>query len=350
MTLAALVEDAATALVPYDGAAVPSDFGDVAAEHAALRSGAGMMLQAQRRVIDITGSERVEFLQGQLSNDVTALSAGGGQAALLLSALGKVEALVGVYDTGERLEILSDAAAVDRVRERIEKFLVADDVEVEVEAPPTVIALGGPAAAGMLAGLISRSEAEFPAGWSVWSGEVCGLPARVFARGDLGVPFYELVFSIDPESVWSALATAGATPAGASAFEILRVESGTARYGVDVDDSRIALEARLEWAIHFAKGCYVGQEVVERAVSRGRLHRRLALLASTEPLAIGAVLDGGSERDVVTSSVVSPDRGPLALAYLGVERTAAGSEVTMGDWPARVLEWPRPEVHAGRAR
>lgn len=351
MTLAALATAAASEFVAYDGATVPLGYGDVAVEHAALHGGVALLWQPQRRFLGAAGSERVEFLQGQLSNDVAGLGPGQGQAALLLSAQGKVEALVGAYAVGERIEIVSDAAHVETVAARIEKFLVADDVELERE-PPTdsTVALAGPDAPALLSTLTGRDRESLARGWYVWAGEIAGISARVYSRGEFLVPYFEIVFDTDAAAAWSALTGAGAVPTGAQALEILRVESGVARYGIDVDESRIALEARLEWAIHFAKGCYVGQEIVERAVSRGRVNRRLALLSSSEPLEPGALLEGGAERDVVTSSVVSPAAGPLAFGYLDVERAVEGTEVLAAGRSARVLEWPRAEIHAGRRR
>jgi folate-binding protein YgfZ len=188
--------------------------------------------------------------------------------------------------------------------------------------------------------------------WARAEVELAGTKARILARGEFSVPFYEVFLDAGAaaERLWQTLRDAGTTPAGSAACEILRVESGVARYGVDVDDTRIALEARLEWAIHFAKGCYVGQEVVERAVSRGRLNRRVALLAAESPLRIGACLDGGGERDVVTSSVVSPATGPLAFAYMDLEQGVTGQRISVGGIAARVVEWPRPEIYSGLRR
>jgi folate-binding protein YgfZ len=351
MTLAGLVTEAATGLADYDGVPAPTDFGDITAEYAALSSGAALLWQPQRRVLRAEGSERVEFFQGQLSNDVRALAEGRGQASLLLSAQGRVEAIFALYDAGESLEITTDAAHVTAVRERLERFLVADDVDLSEEAPSASgFALVGPRAPELLRGA-AEGFAEFPAGvWTRVCGRLGGVDARACSRGEFAVPFIEIACKVEAEAeqAWRALAAAGAVPAGITAAEILRVESGVARYGVDVDDSRIALEARLEWAIHFSKGCYVGQEVVERAVSRGRLNRKLVLLASAAPLRVGALVTGGNERDMVTSSVVSPALGPLALAYIDVGSAAAGNEVLVEGEKARVLEWPRAEFYAGR--
>jgi folate-binding protein YgfZ len=140
--------------------------------------------------------------------------------------------------------------------------------------------------------------------------------------------------------------------AGERAREIVRIEGGTPRYGVDVDESRIALEARLEWAIHFRKGCYVGQEIVERAVSRGRVNRLLALLATQEPARRGDLVQATGDNETVTSVVNSPRLGTICLAYALREHGEPGKKLTLerGDTKiaARVLPWPRPEIYAGR--
>lgn len=354
MTLDAVVRAEARTLADFDGAEAAVDFGDVAAEHRALTQGAAIVWLPQRRIVRVEGSERVPFLHGQLSNDVKSLQPGRGHAALVLNAQGRVEGILALYDAGEALEIVCDSSAVDTVRARLERFLIADDVELETEAAPAAcVGVGGPRARELVA---SICDGPFSLGheWARAEVEIGGVPARVLARGELRVPFYEIVVTAnaphDTASLWRSLRSAGAVPAGTAACEILRVESGVARHGVDVDDGRLALEARLEWAIHFSKGCYVGQEVVERAVSRGRLNRRLVLLGSDTALSLGVGVDDGGERDVVTSTVVSPQRGPLALAYLDLDRGAAGTSVVVGGTPARVLEWPRVEVYAGLKR
>lgn len=319
----------------------------VGAEYASLSTQAAVIRRPQTRFLRARGSERVPFLQGQVSSDVRALTEGAGQASLLLTAQGRVEAIVALYDAGDTIEVATEAEHADAVRARLERFLIADDVELEAEEPAgACLALAGPQAPAVLARAQGRPVAE-AAGWSRSEGEIAGVPVRIYARGEYRVPFFEIVGAADAGDPTSALTAAGAQTAGVGALEILRVGSGVARYGVDVDASRIALEARLEWAVHFAKGCYVGQEVIERAVSRGRLNRRIVLLASDEPLVVGARVDGGGEHDVVTSSVESPSEGPLALAYVTVGLAEPGTALGVGATAARVLPWPRPEVYAG---
>jgi len=312
---------------------------------------------------------------------------------MALTAQGRPLALLAVYNDGERMVLVSSAAEVGATRAALERFLVADDCEFE-EGPTTeALALIGPRAGELLSTIgvdvtatladgasarsaVSGAARALPAldtaaaAWGLSRAVVAGQAVLVLARGDLRVPCYELHAvdeggnATDAAQVWKVLQRAGARPCGLDAYEIVRVESGTARYGADVDESRIAIEARLEWAIHFAKGCYVGQEVIERAVSRGRINHLLTLLACAEPPPVGARVCGGTEGDVVTSSVVSPRLGPIALASLPAElaqaslRAAAlegGSDAAAVELEtearriaARVLEWPRATVLAGR--
>jgi folate-binding protein YgfZ len=356
MTLEAAVRAAARTLADYDGAAAAVDFGDVAAEYRALAEGAAIVWMPQRRIVRAEGSERMAFLHGQLSSDVKGLEPGRGQPSLLLNAQGRVEGVLALYDAGEAIEIVCDASRLESTRERLERFLIADDVELETEVVPgACLGLAGPRAREVMTAVCGRS---FSLGheWARAEVELCGMHARVLARGEMRVPLYEMFVDADAgtssaiDGLWRSLRDAGASPVGTAAYEILRVESGVARYGVDVDSGRIALEARLEWAIHFAKGCYVGQEVVERAVSRGRLNRRLSLLGVDVPVPVGACVDGGGERDLVTSSVVSPVHGPLAFAYLDLEHGDPGQSVAVAGTPARVLAWPRAETYAGLRR
>ena len=187
---------------------------------------------------------------------------------------------------------------------------------------------------------------------------VAGEQVSVFARDDLRVPSFDVLacssegIASDAGVVWRAIEAAGGERCGVTALEIVRVESGTARFGIDVDETRLAVEARLEWAIHFAKGCYVGQEVVERAVSRGRINHELCLLKFSGDAAPGARVEGGGENDVVTSVVSSPRLGTIALAYVPRVKAEAGTAVTLladgGNVEAVALPWPRKRTLAGR--
>jgi folate-binding protein YgfZ len=198
-------------------------------------------------------------------------------------------------------------------------------------------------------------SAAFSGPWFVRRARIGGADVAPYGRGDLRVPAVEVVEydAGGAAAAWAAFEAGGVQAAGSAAYETLRVESGLPRLGVDVDDSRVALEARLEWAIHFRKGCYVGQEIVERAVSRGRVHRLLALLATEEPALAGDLVQETGPKEIVTSAAVSPRHGPICLAYVVRELAEPGKRLTLHrgsdrEIRAQVLPWPRVEVYAGR--
>lgn len=339
----------------YDGIDVATAYDDPELEWASLDARAALVDTRFRRTIIASGDERRQFLHGQLSQSLVTLKTGDGAPALLLNAQGRVIAILAVYDEGETFEIMVEASHLDVTVERLQQFLVADDVDFQVEEPRDRFAVIGPDACHMLEGMgipiPSRADASSSGAWFMRSGRLGGVDVLAYGRADLRVPTVEIV-AADGAPAWRALEAAGAKPAGSSAYETLRIESGTPRYGVDVDQNRVALEARLEWAIHFRKGCYVGQEIVERAVSRGRVNRVLALLGTDRPARPGERVGHAGEKDIVTSSVVSPRSGPICLAYIPRENAEPGTKLVIErrdrDVVARVLPWPRAEVYPGR--
>ena len=342
-------------MTSYEGADSPSSFGDAATEWALLDSAAALVDTRWRRFFPAIGEERREFLHGQTTANVKALAAGQGCPAATLTAQGRPLALFALYETGERLWIASTAAQSAATRAALSRFLVADDCDFEDDVDAACVAVAGPRAADVLR---AAGVADVPAAlsWAAAAATVAGQPVMLFSRGDLRVPWYDVLacdadgVPSDAAAVSAALAAAGAKPCGTYALEILRVESGAPRFGVDVDERRIAMEARLEWAIHFSKGCYVGQEVVERAVSRGRVNHELALLALEGDAEPGDRVEGGSDHDVVTSVALSPRLGRVALAYVPKAKGEPGSRVTLATGvEAAVLEWPRPRVLPGRS-
>ncbi len=343
-------------IIDYDGAPATVSYGDPTAEYAALDEGAALLDLSRRRLIRATGEERADFLHGQLSGDIRGLAEGGGCAALLLNGQGRVVSILYVYRRREALLLSVDAAWLARAREGLEHHLVADDCEFENLAPTPSIGVAGPRAVSVLrdADFGGRLDAE---GYVVSEGKIAGVSVTVLGRGCLRVPCFDVCTAAGTkaaefEAVGDALAHAGAVRAGVSAYECVRMESGIARYGVDIDDRRLALEARLYWAIHFAKGCYLGQEVIERSVSRGKLKRRLSLLVLEGIVAAGDRIAGGSESELVSSVADSPRLGLIALAYVAEASSAQGSRLEIdtcsGAVAATVLAWPRDETLVGR--
>ena len=346
--------------VDYEGVPAAACHGDAAAEWAAADSGAALFDATWKRFFPAVGEERLVFLHGQVTADVRSLAPGQGTPAAVLSAQGRPLALLALYEDGERTWIATTAAAASATRAALSRFLVADDCDFEEESEAPCRMLVGPRVPALLEALGAGDAAAHAAAreWTVDRARIGGQAVLVFSRGDLRVPCCDVLVLADDgtpgdaAAVDAALRAAGAVACGVETLEVLRIESGTPRFGVDVDDRRIALEARLEWAIHFAKGCYVGQEVIERAASRGRLNHEIALLALQEPVPVGAALEGGADLHVVTSVAHSPRLGWIALAMLPRETATPGTTVRMADGKrgveARVLEWPRARVLPGR--
>jgi len=338
MPESALAETArARGAVPtdVDGWRVPAHFGDPAAEHRALAGGVAIVDLAYHDRCRVTGGDRGDFLQGMLTADVRGLSAGEGRHALVLSDQGRVVADVLALVGAGATMLDGVAVAVANAVAGLGRYVVADDVELETVGPAEhVTGLFGPGAAGALAGLgVEAPDAAYAhrtAGSGARAVEIVRVP-RPGAGGYLC-----RTRAADAPAWWSrCVGQGGATPAGHDAYELWRIESGVPRYGRDVTAETLALEVPFDDAIAFGKGCYLGQEVVERVTARGHVNRRLAALAIDEgaaPPPAGARLFA-ADRDVgwITSAAWSwPRSRALALGYVRREHLGAGIRLAVG--------------------
>jgi len=316
----------------------------IGADCRALQRGAGVRVLPGRKVIRVVGDDRVSFLHGMCSNDIKNARLGTIVPALFLTEHAHVIADFFAWVTDDSILIEIDAALWARAREQLERLLVADDVEFEELPGFVVIDIEGTRAAEA-AGAIAADAPALVQWRHLHAGDVFvgnlprfGLPAATI-----------LVSAGKADSVLAAIEALGADfqPVSEAATEIIRVENGVARIGVDTTDKTIALEARLNRAISFDKGCYLGQETIERATARGGLKKRLFGLRfdgdrAPEPGAT-ARLDG-KEVGVVTSVALSPHFGSIGLAILHHSAWEAGTRVVaaglMGEVAARVSDLP----------
>jgi folate-binding protein YgfZ len=314
------------------GAEAPgaAHFGDAQGEYEAMRGAAAVVEIPWIERLRATGGDRIGFLQGMLSNDVAVLEPGRGCQALLLNEQGKAVGDLVVL-AGDDVIALDGVAATSTVRAALERFVVADDVELLPAAAAHVFAVVGPRASEVLdrLGLRARDEVFAHVPTAIPEDEphlvrvpgpgvgavVCRVPAAM--AGDW----------------WERCVAAGARAAGIEPFEVLRVESGVPRHGRDVLADTLALEAPYEGAISFRKGCYLGQEVMERVTARGHVNRKL----------VGVEIDGGDlptpgahlfagDRDVGwTTTVVRSWRlgRTLGLAYVRREHIEPGTVLAL---------------------
>ena len=317
------------------GIELPERFSDPREEYQAVREKAGLIDLSFRAQVRMTGEDRVTFLQGMVSNDVKALRPGDGCAATLLTEQGRIVADLRVYalDTCFLLDV--DARIKEKLIETLSRFIIADDVEMEdLSEVQTTLALPGPLSSQVLAaaGLPISLSTIFQHGEAT----VAGISVRLIRANDTGEDGYEILApSAHAASVWQTLLRAGAPlglrSVGLAALNTLRIEAGIPWYGIDMDEGRIVLEVGLAQAISFKKGCYLGQEVVERASARGHVNRKLIGLlvqGDTLPVSGDKLLHDAQEVGWVTSATVSPRLArPIALGYVRREYLAPGTQL-----------------------
>ena len=283
--------------------------------------------RSERAKMLLAGAGAPEFLQGQVTNDVEALAPGEGCYAAFLNPKGKLRADVRVLALDEGLWLDAEGYAKQVVDWVIDSFSVGLEVRREdLTESRAILSLVGPAAREWLDEAPPEREHAHVAG-----------EHGLYVATDLGVD----VICEDPDSVRAAL---GVEEVPFEVAEVLRVESGRPRMGLDMDNATIPQEAGLnDRAVSFSKGCYVGQETVARLHYRGKPNRHLRGLELTEPAERGdqLVIAGGKQVGTVGSACVSPALGPIALALVRRE-AAPGDEVLVGaaGAPAKVVELP----------
>jgi aminomethyltransferase len=277
----------------------------------ALRTRAAWMDLSARGKIKLTGEDRARLLHAMTTNHIQQLTPGAGCYAFFLNDKGRVIADANILCRPDHFLLDVEPETRASLYQHLDRFIIADDVTLE-DATDTIatIAVEGPEAAAVL----QRAGAPVPEaeyGTLDWDRSVV---ARLNSTGSTG--FFVFAPAGEKSALISRLEAAGAEPADAAAARIVRLEHGKPRYGEDVSERFLAQEANQPQALHFSKGCYLGQEIVERVRSRGQIHRVLKplVLETTEPPAPGTKLPDGSE---ITSAAWSPALGKVvALAYV----------------------------------
>ena len=315
-----------------------------ASEYAKLTRHCGLVDRSERGKLALTGSGAVEFLNGQVTNELVGLKTGEGCYAAFLTHKGKMLGDLRILAVGdnpgeEPHELLLDTerGALQALFDMIRRFKVGYEVELHKRTLEcSLLSLIGPSADQIAAKAFAVDPAsgsgpgdlpEHENGHVLVDSEQT--PVRLI-RTDMGID--ALLDSSVTEAVRSALETAGAAAVSEAAAEIVRVEHGRPRYGIDLDESTIPQEAGLnERAVSFTKGCYVGQETVARLYYKGKPNRHLRGLRLSESIEPGAELHLG-ERSVghLASSVVSPVLGPIGLAIVRRE-AEPGAIVVVGE-------------------
>jgi folate-binding protein YgfZ len=305
------------------------------AQYRQLREECGLVDRSARGKLIVSGSESAEYLQGQLTNDVEALSPGEGQYAALLDRKGHMQADMRVLRTSsEEIWIDTEPEALEAVRRHLEMYKIGRDVAItDLTAERAILSLVGPRSVEIAA---TAALPEY-ANEAVKVNGVDCLAAGTSGGIDL------IAKQADVAALRNALIDSGAVAVDPEAAEIVRIEAGTPRFGAEMSAETMPAEAGIvERAVSFTKGCYIGQEPVARLHHRGRPNRHLRGLRLDAPAAPGEALRlGDKEVGTVGSFCVSPAHGPIALAIVRRE-AEPGAELAVGEdgVTARVVDLP----------
>ena len=394
MLLAKLPLDAAhqrlgATMIERDGWSVPDSYGDVSREYAAVREGGcGISDLSARGRLLVSGSEAVQFLNGLITNDMKTLAEHSWMPAAFPNVQGRLIASVRVMRLKDEEKegtnkgtaknacptflIDTEAATHAPVLKTIERFTLAGDFHVrDVTSETAMLSVQGRKARALVSAVLGEAAgalAESRLSQIAWpSGDKNGdnsekrqdgndsetedvvndvTAIRASHTSENGFDLF--VNAAHATDLWNALQAAGARPVGDAALEILRIEAGRPRFGVDMDDSNIVTEV-LDDAVSYTKGCYVGQEIIARIKYRGHVAKKLSgvVFEQAVTVAAGATIQSTDGKEVgrITSVSDSPRLGrTIALAFLKYDFLAAGTSLKIvaddGELPAQVAELP----------
>ena len=316
------------------------------AEFEAFRSNCGVYELTSSARIQITGGDRVRWLNGMVSNNVRDLAVNDGVYAFLLNPQGHIQADLYVFNRGDFLLVETDQGLVEKVLGIFDRYIIMDDVELaNVSGKLAGIGVAGAKARNALLAsginlpeLVNLQSAEIK-----WRGTHLIL---IFRNDNPALDSFSLW--IEPEqslSLRQALAESGAVPVGARALELLRIGSGIPEYGQDIRERDLPQETEQQRALNFSKGCYIGQEIVERIRSRGAVHRKFTGFEVQGALpAPGAKIQAdGKDVGEITSVAMLPlgeNERAVALGYVRREFAAPGKELQVGGARLVVAELP----------
>ncbi|MEP6717822.1 MAG: aminomethyltransferase family protein [bacterium] len=352
------------AMAERDGWSVPASYGDVAQEYGAVREGgAGLLDLSTRGRLLVSGTEAIPFLNGLITNDMKTLVENSWMPAAFPNVQGRLIASVRVVrlkDEGTDKKVcptfLLDTEPVthDRVLTTIERFTLAGDFRVkDMTSESALLSVQGSKAASVVSTVLNEA-ADFSAPNVVrqisWQAAGTIAEVTVIHASHTQEDGFDLIVDNDyASSLWAALQQAGARPVGYYALEILRIEAGVPRYGIDMDDTNVVTETNLDDAVSYTKGCYIGQEIIARIKYRGHVAKKLSgvRLEGSVVVAPGDIIKSIDNKEVgrITSATYSPKlKRSIGLGYLKFDYLAAGTEVRVitgdHDIAAEVVELP----------
>ena len=314
-----------TQLAEFHSVLTPQAFDAPAEEIAAFTKGAAAHDLGWMRRVTVRGKDRLRWLSGMVSNGVKDLPENGGAWNFVLNAQGRIQGDLTVWREGDDLELEIAADQYEKLMAHLDHFIIMDDVDLVTVDPAAESAVG--LAGKQARDVLARMGLPAPAEQMSWVGvEWNGIDLRIRHVFGALVDHFELWTAQSGLALlWRALSTAGATPVGTKALEAFRIAEGIPAYGIDIAERDLPQETSQMRALHFNKGCYLGQEIVERIRSRGNVHRHLRQIELLGPLPVTGTelsLDDTSAGNI-TSSAELPLSGGNRRFALAMVRSEA---------------------------
>jgi folate-binding protein YgfZ len=348
--LAATHRSAGAKMGVWFGCSLPDEYGDVDAEFRYARESIALIDKNYRAYLSFTGPDRVRYLNAILTNNIKDLAAGQGDVSLLLNPQGHILAEIETYALPDSLFCVSYAMIRARLIEVIDKYIIMDDVTLTDQTERyATLALEGPKAAAVVQG-VSGVEIATLEELSFCDGSVASIPCRIVRRSPGKILGAEFVVEREKlAGLWQILLEAarkhGGGAMGYKALSALRLAQGVPWFSHDFGEKQIPHEAGLQDShISYTKGCYTGQEIVERVRSRGQVNRRrveLLFAGDTVPEPGALLTMDGKEAGYVTRAARIPDPpGVVGMGYVRKEGSAVGSVLQWARGTATVVQFP----------
>jgi len=341
----------------HRGARTPHRFQGSPAEMGALLRSAGVFDLGYHTFLRATGKDRVRWMNGMITQTVKGLAAGQTGYTLVLNPQGRIQGDADLYVHDEVLFLETDRSQAERLLTLLRRYIIMDDVKLEeLDGSTTAIGAAGPGAWAILEKLGAADLARGPEPGTIRTAKIAGIEVGLVVAYSPVVPRFEIhVPSERVLELWNALLAAGATACGVAAVEDLRVLEGVPEFDVDFGDKNLPQEANVPRALNFTKGCYIGQETVERIRARATLHRGLRqfeLQGSARALGPGekiALRAGDATVGELTSVAAIDVPGFSKIVALGVVRLEAleGAEPVRYDGGTAVALDEPPRVGQG---
>ncbi len=336
-------------LAVYEGVRTPRLFDDPQREIDSLLSAAGILDLDWRAKILVTGNDRVRWLNGMASNTIQGLPQDQGNYNFILNAQGRIQGDCYVYRRSEDFVIDTSRGQVPALLRHLQHYIIMDAVELkDVSEGWTALGLAGPKAPQILAalGIVLDSAPPSAGNARLFSATIGGVEVALVEAHHPLIPRYELWLSrAEVMTIWKALEAVGAIPAGLEAAETLRVLEGTPLYGIDLNERDLPQETSQLRALNFTKGCYLGQEIVERIRSRGKVHRQFRqfkLDGAALPPPFDLHSDGQTVGRITSAASLPAGRAPgnFALGFVREESLIRKAPIEYDGGVAIPLEAP----------